>query len=180
MSILPFKSPNCPSGPKLKSINDATISSWGFKTLPVKIGLFRFVHRFLQADVANPILGIDFFKQHGLVISPLTHQVVFFSSGVPLWPADQVSAPQPLLRRSQPPAVSTHPANQVTSVPSLPPVPYAAFTPPAYQVSSSPLLPRPPGCCSFFRSFLRYVSNLSGRRSPPTVSSMSSRLQVGP
>ena len=107
MSILPFKSKNCPSGPKLKSVNDATIFSWGFKTLPVKIGLFRFVHRFLQADVANPILGIDFFKQHGLVISPLTHQVVFSSSGVPLWPADQVSAPQPLLQGSQPSAAHT-------------------------------------------------------------------------
>ena len=53
LSILPHKSPNCPSGPKLKSVNGATIFTWGFKTLPVKIGLFRFVHRFLLADVVN-------------------------------------------------------------------------------------------------------------------------------
>ena len=144
LSILPHKSPNCPSGPKLKSINGATISAWGFKTLPVKISLFIFVHRFLLADVANPILGIDFFKQHGLVISPPTHQAVFSSTGVPLWPANQVSAPPPPPRRSQPPAVSNQPANQVTSVPSLPPVPEAAFITPAHQVSSSLPPPRPP------------------------------------
>ena len=84
LSILPHKSANCPSGPKLKSVNCANISARGFKTVPIKIGLFRFVHQFLLADVANPILGIDFFKQHGLLISPPTHQVMFLASGVPL------------------------------------------------------------------------------------------------
>ena len=54
--------------------------------------VFRFIHWFLPADVANPILGINFFKQHGLVISPPTHQIVFSGSGIPLWPANLVSS----------------------------------------------------------------------------------------
>ena len=123
---LPHTSSNCTSGPKLKSVNGANISAWGFKTIPLKIGLFRFVHRFLLADVANPILGIDFFKQHGLLISPPTHQVIFSGSGVPLWPTHQVnctSAP-PLPRPPPGPAREPlqKPAQQV-SITTLPPGP---------------------------------------------------------
>ena len=70
LSIVPYNSQTRPFGPKLRSASGASISAWGFKTLQVKFGKTRFSHRFLLAEVANPILGMDFFKKFDLLISP--------------------------------------------------------------------------------------------------------------
>ena len=81
------------------------------------------------------------------MISPPTHQVVFSSSGVPLWPTDQVGSLQPLLQWPQPTASNNYPAHQVKYVPTLLPqlgAASSAFTPPANQVSSSLPPPQPP------------------------------------
>ena len=80
LSIVPHKSNSRTTGPKLKSVNGAAIRAWGFKQFTLLIGQTRFVHRFLLADVANPILGIDFFKKFNLVISPPAHAVLFAST----------------------------------------------------------------------------------------------------
>ena len=55
---------------KLSFVQFNSISTWGHKTLQIKFGQTRFTHRFLLADVANPILGMDFFTQFNLLISP--------------------------------------------------------------------------------------------------------------
>ena len=73
LSIVPYNSQTRPFGPKLRSASGASISAWGFKTLQVKFGKTRFSHRFLLAEVANPILGMDFFKKFDLLISPHPH-----------------------------------------------------------------------------------------------------------
>ena len=82
--------------------------------MQVKFGQTRFTHRFLLADVANPILGMDFFTKFNLLISPPSHKVLFLSNlddvlqntpqGSPL-SAIKVSPPQgPPLLASQPAA----------------------------------------------------------------------------
>ena len=70
LSIVPYKSQARPFGPTLRSASGASISAWGYKTLQVKFGKTRFNHRLLLADVANPILGMDFFTKFNLLISP--------------------------------------------------------------------------------------------------------------
>ena len=70
LSIVPYQLQACPFGPILRSASGASISAWGFKTLQIKFGQTRFTHRFLLADVANPILGMDFFTKFNLLISP--------------------------------------------------------------------------------------------------------------
>ena len=70
LSIVPYKSQARPFGPTLRSASGASISARGYKTLQVKFGKTRFNHRLLLADVANPILGMDFFTKFNLLISP--------------------------------------------------------------------------------------------------------------
>ena len=77
LSIVPYNSQTRPFGPKLRSASGASISAWGFKTLQVKFGKTRFSHWFLLAEVANPILGMDFFKKFDLLISPPHPQGAF-------------------------------------------------------------------------------------------------------
>ena len=68
----------------------------GFKTLQVKFGKSRFLHRFLLAEVANPILEMDFFKKFNLLISPSpTHKVLFASSLDYILDVDPLQAPPP-------------------------------------------------------------------------------------
>ena len=98
--------------------------------------VFRFIHWFLPADVANPILGINFFKQHSLVISPPTHQIVFSGSGIP---------PNATIATSV--AWTGHccpllPAHQVSRSPPLPQPSWSSTTAAAAQVS--PPVPAPP------------------------------------
>ena len=80
LSIVPYNSQARPFGPTLRSASGASISAWGYKTLQVKFGQTRFTHRFLLADVANPILGMDFFTKFNLLISPPSHKVLFLST----------------------------------------------------------------------------------------------------
>ena len=70
LSIVPYNSQTHPFGPNLRSASGASISAWGFKTLQVKFGKTRFSHQFLLAELANPILWMDFFKKFDLLISP--------------------------------------------------------------------------------------------------------------
>ena len=194
LSILPHTSNSCPSGPKLRSVNGASISAWGFKTIPLKIGRFRFVHRFLLADVANPILGIDFFKQHGLLISPPTHQVIFSGSGVSLWPAQQVhDTPQPPPPRPGSPLdVSGQPAQQVSFAPPPPPPSWSANAAAVSRVSQvTPPVPAPPPplplssgkhdprVTKLLQDFPEIFCQSVGRRGPPTALSTSLKPQVG-
>ena len=73
LSIVPYKSQAHPFGPTLRSTRGASISAWCYKTLQVKFGKTRFNYRFLLADVANPILGMDFFMKFNLLICPPPH-----------------------------------------------------------------------------------------------------------
>ena len=79
---MPYISQTHPFGPKLRSASGASDSALGFKTLQVKFEKTRFSHQFLLAEVAIPILGMDFFKKFDLLISPPppTHKVLFASS----------------------------------------------------------------------------------------------------
>ena len=125
LSIVPYNSQTRPFGPKLRSASGASISAWGFKTLQVKFGKTRFSHRFLLAEVANPILGMDFFKKFDLLISPPTHKVLFASTldsildvEPPQGPpraTSQVSPPQ------GPPSSTCQPSVQQVGTKPLPP-----------------------------------------------------------
>jgi hypothetical protein len=60
LSIIPCASNANPSG-LLKGANGLPITSWGFITKTVQFQGKRFTSNFMQAVVAGPILGIDFF-----------------------------------------------------------------------------------------------------------------------
>jgi hypothetical protein len=129
LSIVPSKQNSSLSGPLLKGADGQPIPSWGFIK---KLCNFKasFLHQlFLQAAVAGPILGIDFFRKFKVIVSPELSQIQFACSAEPP-PADILSSaapptsyclssltlvPAPVLIQpptattsSQPPAISTY------------------------------------------------------------------------
>jgi hypothetical protein len=67
-SIIPFRSSARPSGPVLRSTNNARIRCWGRHGAAVVLSSQRFEFQFLLADVRFPILGIDFLRHFQLVV----------------------------------------------------------------------------------------------------------------
>ena len=62
-SILPHKSPTTASGPKLFGPGGQPIRCWGDREVKL-----TFPWRFLLADVAFPIIGVDFLRFHSLSV----------------------------------------------------------------------------------------------------------------
>ena len=61
-SILPHKSKQPTSGPRLCTADRSPIACWGDRRLHVAAGGRRFTWTFLLADVAMPIIGADFLR----------------------------------------------------------------------------------------------------------------------
>jgi len=57
LSLLPYNSLLFPSGPAIVNANGSTIPSWNFVKKQLKFGNHCFTHSFLQAKVAQPIIG---------------------------------------------------------------------------------------------------------------------------
>ena len=61
ISLFPHKSNNKPSSLQLTAANGQPISSWGDRWILLQFGNRRFEWSFHLADVAQPLLGADFF-----------------------------------------------------------------------------------------------------------------------
>jgi hypothetical protein len=67
LSIVPHRSILPPSGPAIVNANGGLIPSWNFVTKHLHFGPHQFSHKFLQANVSQPILGADF-KTHSVTV----------------------------------------------------------------------------------------------------------------
>ena len=67
-SIIPHRSQEPTSGPRLCSADGSPIACWGDRKLHVAASGRRFTWPFLLADVALPIIGADFLRLFGLLV----------------------------------------------------------------------------------------------------------------
>jgi hypothetical protein len=77
LSVLPHFSNSPPSGPPLVAANGDSIPAWGYVQRQVCLGGHKFMFNFVLAHVSYPILGLDFFKTHMLLIDAETSTVLF-------------------------------------------------------------------------------------------------------
>jgi hypothetical protein len=80
LSIVPCHQNTSPSGPLLKGADGQPIPSWGFIKKTVQFQGKLFTSTFLQAAVADPILGIDFLRKFKVIVSPELSQIQFACS----------------------------------------------------------------------------------------------------
>ena len=66
-SILPFSSTAQTTGPALTAASGASIKAWGCRRVQISAGSRHFSWRFLQAEVAFPIIGADFLANFKMV-----------------------------------------------------------------------------------------------------------------
>ena len=64
------------TGPTLRAVNGSSINTFGVRTVPVCFNSQRFEWDFVIADVAQPLLGADFFCHHGLLVDMKGHRLV--------------------------------------------------------------------------------------------------------
>ena len=60
ISLVPYKSPLKASGPDIVNVSGQKISTWQFVSKILHFGPRKIFHTFLQAEVSQPILGMDF------------------------------------------------------------------------------------------------------------------------
>ena len=94
VSVVPHKSSAPASGPPLVGANGAPIRSWGTVNKKVRFGTSDYVFSFVLADVAYPIVGLDFLAAHQLTIAAATKQVLG-RDGRPLTSPPSPSPPSP-------------------------------------------------------------------------------------
>jgi hypothetical protein len=75
-SILPHCSSLPASGPKLYGPAGQHISCWGDHLVTLQFQDQDFSWKFLLANVAFPILGVDFLRAHKLLIDPESHALL--------------------------------------------------------------------------------------------------------
>jgi hypothetical protein len=75
-SILPHRSSLPASGPKLYGPAGQPIPCWGDRLVTLRFQDQDFSWKFLLADVAFPILGVDFLRAHKLLIDPEGHALL--------------------------------------------------------------------------------------------------------
>jgi hypothetical protein len=56
------------SGPKLTNANGKPIASWKFVEKTLQFGKHTFKHLFLQANVSQAIIGLDFLHANSITI----------------------------------------------------------------------------------------------------------------
>ena len=67
-SILPFSSTAPTTGPALTAASGASIKAWGRRHVQIVAGGRRFSWKFLQAEVAFPIIGADFLANFKMAV----------------------------------------------------------------------------------------------------------------
>jgi hypothetical protein len=83
-SILLHCSKMSPTGPQLSCADGKAIPCWGSVRRRLTFGLRTFFVTFLLAVVYRPILGLDFLSPHGLLVDPVSRQVLDSKSLKPL------------------------------------------------------------------------------------------------
>jgi hypothetical protein len=94
-SIWPHKSPMPATGPHLFGPSGQRIACWGERVLRLQFHGRHFSWPFLLADVDFPIVGVDFLKNHCLMVDPANNRLV-----------DAQGASLPTLARASPPTAS--------------------------------------------------------------------------
>ena len=75
-SILPFTSSAQPTGPALTATSGASIKAWGRCRMQISTGIRHFISRFLQAEVAFPIIGADFLVNFKMAVELSSMQLL--------------------------------------------------------------------------------------------------------
>ncbi len=83
-SVLPHRSKMSPTGPQLSGTNGKAIPCWVSVRRRLTFGLRTFFVTFLLAAVYRPIIGLDFLSAHGLLVNPVSRQVLDSKSLKPL------------------------------------------------------------------------------------------------
>ena len=81
ISVLPLsflsstssKAPKSRPGQRLRAANGSCIDTFGTKTIGLRLPGFQTRHSFRVARVAQPILGADFFRRHGITIDAVSY-----------------------------------------------------------------------------------------------------------
>lgn len=74
--------PNEPT-PRLFAANRTPIATYGVTRLAPNLGLRRrFEHKFIYADVPQPIIGLDFLRKHQLLIDPVNNRLIDPETGL--------------------------------------------------------------------------------------------------
>jgi hypothetical protein len=102
--LLPLSLPS--SSPKLCDASGKTNSSWTFIEKTLQFGKNTFKHLFLQADVSQAIIGLDFLHANSIKIDAKNHRALFptISFPIPLFSTSVSPSNVPLPVSS----VSTH------------------------------------------------------------------------
>jgi hypothetical protein len=82
-SVLPHRSKATPTGPPLSGADGKDIPCWG-RIRRLTLGLRTFFVIFLLVAVYRPILGLDSLSAHGLLVDPVSRQVLDSKSLKPL------------------------------------------------------------------------------------------------
>jgi hypothetical protein len=83
-SVLLHRSKTLPTGPQLSGTDGRAIPFWGTSRRRLSFGLRTFLVTFLLAAAYRPILGLDFLSAHGLLVDPVSRQVLDSKSLKPL------------------------------------------------------------------------------------------------
>ena len=75
-SLLPHRSKATPTGPPLSGADGKDIPCWGSIRRRLTFRLRTFFVTFFLATVYRPILGLDFLSAHGLLVDPVSRQVL--------------------------------------------------------------------------------------------------------
>ncbi len=94
VSVLPHKSMTPASGPPLVGANGAPIKAWGTVKKRVRFGSSDYMFEFVLADVAYPIVGLDFLAAHKLIVDANARQVLC-ANGRPIASPPSCSSPSP-------------------------------------------------------------------------------------
>jgi hypothetical protein len=83
-SVLPYSSADPQRGPALVSVDGSPIATWGYSERQVNFAGQLFNFSFVRAQVAQPIIGMDFLAHFKLLVDPFGHRVLHAGSLAPL------------------------------------------------------------------------------------------------
>jgi hypothetical protein len=81
LSIQAPPSASFPSGPRLIGPSGSLLRCWGDEKQQLRFGGRSFSWTFLRAEVAFPIIGVDFLRHHRLLLDAAADRLMIGSSG---------------------------------------------------------------------------------------------------
>lgn len=75
----------------LFSANESPVTTYGYHKFTVSIRQFEFQYEFVVADIANIVLGIDFFRAFGWILNPKANTVMFSQTVIQCYPTRKPS-----------------------------------------------------------------------------------------